>query len=122
MVCDCPAASGTAIRVDKLETILDGGVVVGVVWLGEVLLGVGALESLVADVAAGEGTVEEGEDSAASAGTGGMGTPNSTSRASYFSILSGFAFLLAILSFWRIFSSSSSSALVRAALDSPSES
>lgn len=53
---------------------------------------------------------------------GGMGIPSSRSRASYFSILSGLAFLLAILSFWRMFSSSSSSALVRAALDSPSES
>lgn len=52
----------------------------------------------------------------------GIGTPSSTSLASYFSILSGLAFRRAILSFWRMFSSSSSSALVSAALDSPSDS
>jgi len=70
----------------------------------------------------GEGAAEEVGGSLVGSDVGGMGIPSSTSRASYFSILSGLAFLLAILSFWRMFSSSSSSALVRAALDSPSES
>lgn len=92
------------------------------VWGGEELLGVAMVDSLVvAEV--GEGTTAEEEGSlVVGSDEGGMGIPSSTSRASYFSILSGLAFLLAILSFWRMFSSSSSSALVRAALDSPSES